>query len=654
MSLEFRKSSAESFSKRWTHGLELSVIGLLIVLFLNLLSWPATIVDESLDGSWQAILTYSLENGLQFGDEVIFTYGPLGGLSSYSYSGYNHAGKYAFELFARVCMVVFLFRFLLHLRSYLKIGCILLYLFICQLLPGSYETFYFFGYLSWVAAVVFEKRRKQRAPWGLLLVGVCFLVFCSLIKFTLLVAALFCLVAIVWFLVSQKRLLEGGIVALSFPVSFILFWITLGQNPTNIPAFVMGSAQVANGYAMSMQLATEAPALKYFILFLVSGVALFFTVWKEHLRRIKTPNFLGEPWFIVSVVYAGLFFMVWKQGVVRSDGHIWQFFCFAPLAGWFLYPVVKKRKTLLLFDSAILLQIIVLFAALAAYYPHLILESPVRWWANTGSGVRGLLKPGELMDKLAVELETKGVSLLEKYPFLNQVGERTVDVSSCLQGLVIIPGLNYQPRPVFQDYVANNAYLQNLNHVYWEREENIPDTVIHVFGGIDNVPPTHIDSQTTLQLLARYEVESKSGDYVLLSRRSDPDAIIRSEEKRYGIRLGTPVELSSQREAFALGRFDMQLNLLGRVVAFFYKPPIVKMSLLFTDGTALDYRMNPVTTETDFLLDPIASDTSQLWDYRNGVPRARIQAISLDSETAAGSLFYRNDAQLVVTPFTWE
>lgn len=653
MSWESRKSSAKSFSKRWTHGLELSVIALLIVLFLNLLSWPETIVDESLDGSWQAILTYSLENGLQFGDEVIFTYGPLGGLSSFSYSGYNHAGKYAFELFARICMVVFLFRFVLHLRSYLKIGCILLYLFICQLLPGSYETFYFFGYLSWVAAVVFEKRKKQRAPWGLLLVGVCFLVFCSLIKFTLLVAALFCLGAVVWFLISQKRLLEGGVVAVSFPVCFILFWITLGQNPANIPAFVMGSAQVANGYAMSMQLATEAPALKYFVLFLASGIALFFTVWKEHVRSFRNSKFLGEPWFIVSVVYAGLFFMVWKQGVVRSDGHIWQFFCFVPLAGWFLYPVVKKRKTRLLLDSTILLQIIVLFAALAAYHPHLILESPVRLWANTGSGVHGLLKPGELMDELAVELETKGASLLETYPFLNQVGERTVDVSSCLQGLVILPGLNYQPRPVFQDYVANNAYLQNLNHVYWESEDAIPDAVIHVFGGIDNVPPTHIDSQTTLQLLSRYEVESKSGDYVLLSKRLESDSMVRSDEKRYAVRFGETVELDSQIEEFALGRFDMQLNLLGRVVSFFYKPPLLKMRLSFTNGTALDYRVNPVTTETDFLLDPVASNTSQLWDYRNGAPRARILAITIDSETY-GSLFYRNDAQLVVTPFSWE
>ncbi len=636
---------------RWANGLELSVIFLLILLFLNLLSWPESIVDETLDGSWQAILTYSLENGLQFGDEVIFTYGPLGGLSSFSYSGYNHAGKYAFELFARICLIVFLFRFLLHLRPFLKIGCLLLYLFIAQLLPSSYETFYFLGFMSWVAAIVFEKKKKGRAPWTLLIVGVVFLVFCSLIKFTLLVAALFCLGAVTWYLLFQKRLIEGVVVVLAFPLCFILFWISLGQNLANIAAFVIGSAQVANGYAMSMQLATEPEALKFFLLFLVSGAALFLIVWKQGLRKGVT--YLSDPRAVVSIVYAGLFFMVWKQGVVRSDGHIWQFFCYVPLAGWFLYPVIKKQRLMRFFDATILLQVVVMFAALAAYYPHLILESPSKLWANTRLGVTGLLTPGEMMNDLAEKLEKSGDTLLGKYPILQQVGNRTVDVSSCFQGSVIITGLNYQPRPVFQDYVANNAYLQRLNRDYWESSVDVPETVLHVFGGIDNVPPTHIDSQTTLKLLSNYEVESKDGNFVLLSKRAAPAILGLMDEGFYRFKLGEPIEIVNPRGDFLLGRFDIRLNLLGRIVAFFYKPPILALRLSFTDGTDLSYRINPVTTELDFLLDPIALNAPELWEYRNGASRSRVRSVTVDFETS-GTWLYKGEAQLVVTPFDWK
>ena len=130
MSRAGKKKSKASFSDRWRNGFEIGLIGLLVVLFLNLLSWPAVPADESLDGSWQLILTYANQEGLHFGDDVIFTYGPLGSLSSFSYSGYNHAGKFAFELFMRLCAVVFLFRFLPNLRPFEKLGLLFLYLFL--------------------------------------------------------------------------------------------------------------------------------------------------------------------------------------------------------------------------------------------------------------------------------------------------------------------------------------------------------------------------------------------------------------------------------------------------------------------------------------------------------------------------------------------
>ncbi|MCB1122240.1 MAG: hypothetical protein KJT03_11870, partial [Verrucomicrobiae bacterium] len=113
--------------------MELGIIGLLVLIFLQLWSWPYVIADESLDGSWQLILTHALKNGLRFGEDVVFTYGPLGSLSSFGYSGYNHAGKYAFELFMRISMVYFLFRFLPHLRPYLKYGCVFVFLLTLQI-----------------------------------------------------------------------------------------------------------------------------------------------------------------------------------------------------------------------------------------------------------------------------------------------------------------------------------------------------------------------------------------------------------------------------------------------------------------------------------------------------------------------------------------
>jgi len=646
-----KKSSKNSFKARWVNGLELCVVGLLIILFLSMLSWPKAIVDETLDGSWQAILTYSLENGYEFGDEVVFTYGPLGGFSSFSYSGYNHAGKYAFELFARVCMIVFFFRFLRHLRPYSKVGCILLYLFILQLLPNSYETFLFFGLLSWVAAILYEPKRKKRSPLALLFLGVAFLVFCSVIKFTLLVAGLYCLILVIIFFLYQRRYLEALVLAGSYPIGFAILWISLGQSPGDLPLFLYGSFQVAKGYSMSMQLATEPQAIKFFLLFLFSGIVLLVILAKDQLPSLKKKTFIGKSWFILTVIYAGLFFMVWKQGVVRSDGHTWQFFCYVPLASWFLYPIVKQKSSLLMFDVTILLQSVIMIAALAAYYPSVLLGSPKNLWNNTRHGITGLLKPSSLLNDLADRLDVKGRDLLDRYPILTLVGDSSVDVVGHGQGLAIIPGLNYKPRPVFQDYVANNAYLQNINAAYWASEDT-PDAVIQELDAIDGNSPAHADSQTKLHLLSHYRFEAEDGNLVLLKKKEAPSTLVRGDEVRYPLKQSEPTKLETFQGRFLLGRFEMPLNILGRLRAFLYKPPIVHLDLQFSDGSTRDYRLNPVTAELDYLLSPAAQTAPDLWDFRQGAAFPELTVVTLRVATSNRFYFKRNPA-LIVTPIEW-
>ncbi|MDA0346042.1 MAG: hypothetical protein O3C20_01420 [Verrucomicrobia bacterium] len=651
MSPNREKSSRNSFKVRWANGLEISVVVLLIILFVNLFSWPKAIVDETLDGSWQAILTFSMENGYEFGDDLVFTYGPLGGLSSFSYSGYNHAGKYAFELFARVCMVVFFFRFLRHLRTYSKIGCILLYLFILQLLPNNYETFFFFGILSWVAAMLHEPMKKNRSPWALLFLGVAFLVFCSLIKFTLLVAGLFCLVMVIFFFLYQRRYVEAIVLAATYPGGFAILWVVLGQSLGGVPGFLYGSYQVAKGYSMSMQLATEPQSIKFFLLFLFTGVVLLSILVKDQLQAHKNKPFVGKPWFILTIIYAGLFFMVWKQGVVRSDGHIWQFFCYVPLAGWFLYPILKQKSSLLMFDVTILLQSVVMIAALATYYPNVFLDSPKKFWDNTRYGINGLLKPSGMLNELAAKLDSKGKALFEQYPLLQQVGDRSVDVVGHGQGLAIIPGLNYKPRPVFQDYVANNAYLQKINEAYWE-SANTPDVVIQALDAIDGNSPAHADSQTKLHLLSHYTLEAEDGNLVLLKRKEIPSRLVRGEEVRYSLKQSEQTMIDNPKGQFLLGRIEMPLNMLGRLRAFFYKPPIVHLNLLFPDGSTRDYRLNPSTTELDYLLSPAAQSAPELWHYRRGAAFPELAGVTLRVDSFNGFYFKKN-AALIVTPIEW-
>lgn len=626
-------------------------MGLLVVLFFNLLAWPFVPVDQGLDGSWQAVLTYAQQQGLHFGEDIIFTYGPLGNLSSFSYSGYNHAGKFAFELFMRFAVVIFLYRFLFNLRPYVKLGCLFLYLFILQFLPDVYETYFFFGMLSWAAALMLERPRKSRKPLALISVGVAYLVVASLVKFTLLLAAVFCLVLVFAYLWAQARRVEAIGALGGYGLGILALWSLLGQRFGDIPAYLYGSYQVAKGYAMSMQVPMEEGALKYFLLLLLSSAAILAVVLKEHLRGKKKKNRFNQAWAPLILLYVGFFFMVWKQGVVRSDGHIWQFICYVPLAAWFLFPVVKKQSSQVMFGALLVVQFFLMLTAMTAFYPGFLFEVPGRTWTHTASGLKGFLNPSDSMNELKEGLEQKGTALGNQYSLLNNINDQSVDVVGDNQGLAILTGLRYLPRPVFQNYVANNAYLQDLNARFWEAD-NTPDRVIQSLGGIDGTMPTQSDSQTLLHLLSHYQHQETSGIYVLLSKRDSPEPATFGSSEVMSLELGKSLQLSANASSTQLARFDISLNILGRLRAFFYKPPILHLKTELSDGSSFQHRINPVTVKRDFLFAPSLKSADHLWQIRSGARLPQITSLTIESESGE-SLYFKGSASITLTPVSW-
>jgi hypothetical protein len=551
----------------------------------------------------------------------------------------------------RISLIVFLFRFLPNLTPYLKIGCGFVYLLILQLLPDVYETFFFFGMLSWSAGVLLDRHKKKRASWGLIVLGVAFIVTCSLVKFTLLIAGVFCLTVVAGFLLLHKRNIEAAVILGGYPVGFFAFWSLLGQRVGDIPDFLYGSYQVAKGYAMSMQLATGPQAFTFFLLFLMSSVAPIALVLSDQLRgKIKSSRF-KQPWLPLVVIQCGFLFMVWKQGVVRSDGHIWQFFCYVPLAAWFLYPVVRKKASQMMYGSLLVINLLLMVVAVGSYYPGFIVEVPERLWTNTRDGLHGLLKPSGSMNALNSELEGKGASLLENNPLLTRVGERTVDMVGDHQGLVILPRLDYQPRPVFQNYVANNPYLQDLNRDYWEAGKT-PDAVVQRLDAIDGTLSTQADSQTILHLLSHYSLEVDEGNSVLLAKRSIAATVELSSPKEYPLRFEEPVDLDSTESGFLLARLQLPLNLLGRLRAFLYKPPLLKMRAGLEDGSYREFRINPVTVQRDFLFAPAIENASELWSYRSGKKLPEVVNFTLHTESGE-AIYFSKKLFLTTTSFQW-
>src|SRR4051794_13965709 len=71
-----------------------------VALFLALacFRFPHLSLTTGLDPSWNAVLVYAHEQGLQFGKEIAFTYGPLGFLSIECFSPHTAFVRILFEV----------------------------------------------------------------------------------------------------------------------------------------------------------------------------------------------------------------------------------------------------------------------------------------------------------------------------------------------------------------------------------------------------------------------------------------------------------------------------------------------------------------------------------------------------------------------------
>src|ERR1700685_2768966 len=65
---------------------------------LSCFRFPYATFTQSLDSSWTAVLVYAGEKGLQFGRDIVFTYGPLGFFCIHYYSPHAAVARILFEI----------------------------------------------------------------------------------------------------------------------------------------------------------------------------------------------------------------------------------------------------------------------------------------------------------------------------------------------------------------------------------------------------------------------------------------------------------------------------------------------------------------------------------------------------------------------------
>jgi phage tail protein X len=418
----------------------------LLGTLLAALTWPGgtSLPGLGIDPSWQLGLQMATQRGLDFGTEVIWTYGPLGFLQVPTLADgglWTAAAVYAGLVHIALCAsLVWAAR-----RS--VIGLLALPVMVLLLDSGQMESSVIVALIWSVAAL--DRSAPSLARRLVLFAGPVFAAIELLGKTNRGVTVLALLVVSLLAVDNRRRNLPlfGAI----FAAAFAFFWAVTGQSFSEISQYVSQQAEIISGYAEA--LAVEDAAVDWERRVAPLAIAALFVLALRPRRHALAPERIGVASLIAIFAY-----MSFKEGFVRHDaGHGAVFFTSLAVG---LYAVAwRARQDAIAAAAATLLAT----AALASLPANIVHSNPIEHLRGLSAEIHALVSSAR-REALAGEAKA---ALREGYGVgaraLRLIGDRPVHVDPWEIATAWAYDLKWDPLPVFQDEQAYTEGLQQAN-----------------------------------------------------------------------------------------------------------------------------------------------------------------------------------------------
>jgi len=595
-----------------------SILGqalLWLALFLSFFKLPA-FMSSDLDPSWRMAIGYMVGHDIQWGTDVVFTYGPLGYLLAATNHGEHYLHCLIWQFF---CCALFATTAWGLGRRFHGWKAIVFYAYFLTLVASYIDAMYVTTVLLLALQILREPANCRR--W-LTLCMTAVLAVLSLVKFTNLMLAGFGIACIIIHHAWRRRWLDGVVAGGSFALWFIIGWLACGQHPSNIPAYLFTSLAASSGYtdAMSLDessfilgcgLATSMGLIAYYLL----------SLW----RRRDLPFALAA-----TAICAATSFLNWKHGYSRADAHVLAHFV-ACLLIVVTHPLLldnhgpfEKLKTgLLWFVGAVCM------VGIGSVSPTSLTDAPAIINYNIKASVTAL---GQLPN-----LEREAVASFEKtcpahaLPRIREiVGNDTVDMIANSQAYIFFNRLNYSPRPLFQSYLPYTERLMQLNERFLQ-SARAPKYLLLKIDSIDQRLPALEDSLSLREMLYRYRFVTQEQDWLLWRRAEsnepvDPPTLIQNTKAAFGAEITVPEETENP----VWMEIDIQPSLLGRLRGFLYKLPIVNIGITEPNGFRSSYRLIPSMARAGCFIYPHLTSSFNVRQYACGGPAPRVKSLSIN------------------------
>jgi hypothetical protein len=570
---------------------------IITVIFTVFVPFFPEMPSVSLDPSWKLGMNQAVAQGLTFGQEMIFTFGPYSSIYTQAYHPATDRLMMAGSLYLAV---VYCVCFVSLMRN-VNWAWIFSY---CTVLSGviySRDALLFSVPLLIALSVYKTQFSQDRYPiksnWQILYVAFIFsaLGLLPLIKGSLIILCGSVAVLCALFFLLIKKTFPAMLCIIAPLLSIVFFWILIGQHPAALPQYFSNMLLIITGYTEAMALDGLRFEIQLYVFF--SALLLLAILSHRHISRNNRT--------FIFLLYAIYLFISYKAGFVRDDNTHALISVDAILISALLLPFILKDR---IFIYLILMMSLVL-VGVAKYY----VEKPIDFFAdqatatyiNTWDGICNRIRIPD-WPRSEYENNLRSIRKAVNFPAL----DGTVDIYSYDQTDLIASKMPWSPRPVLQSYSAYTPALADINQKHLTGA-NAPENIIFRMQPIDGRLPSLEDGPSWPSIMKNYHSTQYKNSFLFFKKNTNinqPVNQIRLLTASH--RFGETVQLPYTRQPLFV-RLEIRLSLAGRIANIVHKPNQLAIRLDLINGEHKQYRMIAEMAESVFLLSPLVEDTDE-------------------------------------------
>jgi hypothetical protein len=417
-----------------------------------------------IDQSWNAGLAIAAHEGMQWGTEIVFSYGPLGFLQSQS-MWFGDQAVLAF-LFSAAVYVGFCIALVGALRRVLPAGFALLAAFLAVGVLPLIEQPLLLAAL--VALGLIERRPPPRTLTLLVPALAGFAAIEALVKLSS--GPVIAVVLLLGLVGARARPWQLGAYVGLLALGALGLWLAGGQSLSAAPDFLANTAQIVSGYSTAMLRKVDVPAWKVTLATrIAAGLTIALVVAAALIPAADRRARLAAVGLVALVG-----FTLFKEGVVRTDAsHLTLYFSSACLL-WVALPWRPSGGPWWLLGGAAAIAVIGLPVRPPGLPTNLDAVANVRFAADQartlldGSRRQRLIDEGAEGMRATYRLDPRTRAALKGH---------SVAVEPWEVGAAWAYDLDWRPLPVFQSYSAYTAKLDRLNAEQVESPEG-PERIL--------------------------------------------------------------------------------------------------------------------------------------------------------------------------------